>query len=39
MQEGGKEVPCNLENKPGSNNCSEDSICFSGWIGPNKGST
>lgn len=39
VEEGGKEVPCSLENKPGANNCTEgESICFSGWIGPNNGS-
>lgn len=38
MKENNKDVPCNLDNKPGAHHCEEDvSICFEGWVGPNKG--
>lgn len=40
--EGGKEVPCSLENKDGVNFCSpetNETICMPGWIGPNMGIT
>lgn len=38
VDEHGKAVPCNLENKAGANICNEtESICLSGWVGPNKG--
>lgn len=37
VEEGGKEVPCNL-NKTGANNCTSG-VCTDGWKGPNKGIT
>lgn len=38
VQENEKDVPCNMENKPGANHCETNvSICFEGWVGPNKG--
>ncbi|XP_031635540.1 voltage-dependent calcium channel type A subunit alpha-1-like isoform X2 [Contarinia nasturtii] len=40
VQENEKDVPCNLENKPGANHCETNvSLCFEGWVGPNKGIT
>ncbi|XP_031638409.1 voltage-dependent calcium channel type A subunit alpha-1-like isoform X2 [Contarinia nasturtii] len=40
-EEGGKEVPCNMEKKYGANPCSEDNtiLCLPGWKGPNNGIT
>ncbi|XP_055309467.1 voltage-dependent calcium channel type A subunit alpha-1-like isoform X3 [Sitodiplosis mosellana] len=40
VQENNKDVPCNLDSKPGAHHCEEDvSICFEGWVGPNRGIT